>query len=142
MFGFRKMLMWRYMFKKENSKICSTCRQDLPLEMFGKHRSEKDGLYSCCRKCKAAGDKRYCENNKEKCKEKSHAYYKKHEEYIKQRTVAYQKSNPARTKKYSKTRAFLTLGFLVLFRGMNNPQKAISIFWWISHRVRKTLTTL
>lgn len=42
------------------TKRCCTCKQHLPLEAFGKHRGEKDGLQRQCRDCSRAADaKRY-----------------------------------------------------------------------------------
>ena len=35
----------------ENTKICSKCGRELPLECFGKHKSRKDGLQSYCKDC-------------------------------------------------------------------------------------------
>jgi hypothetical protein len=32
-------------------KICSKCKEELPLENFGKHKSERDGYASRCKKC-------------------------------------------------------------------------------------------
>lgn len=33
------------------TKICKKCGRELPLEAFGKHSSEADGLYRTCKKC-------------------------------------------------------------------------------------------
>lgn len=35
-------------------KICVYCKEHLPIECFSKHRREKDGLSTWCRKCRSA----------------------------------------------------------------------------------------
>lgn len=42
------------MHPNHTTKICSKCRQDLPLDHFGKNRSEADGLQRWCRACRKA----------------------------------------------------------------------------------------
>lgn len=45
------------------TKYCSSCEQDLPVTMFSKNRSRKDGLQSKCKECrKKSWKKEYSEN--------------------------------------------------------------------------------
>ena len=47
-------------------KRCSTCRQFLPLESFGKHRGKPDDLAARCKTCAAAGSVAWRRANVEK----------------------------------------------------------------------------
>ena len=47
-----------------NSKTCSLCKSDKPLDQFGKHSKEVDGLCCWCKQCKKNKDKLYYEANK------------------------------------------------------------------------------
>lgn len=45
------------------TKYCSSCERDLPVTMFSKNRSRKDGLQSKCKECrKKSWKKEYTEN--------------------------------------------------------------------------------
>ncbi len=48
------------------TKICTKCKEDLPIKSFGKHKLRKDGLQSVCKNCKSKIDKIYCALHKEK----------------------------------------------------------------------------
>jgi len=41
------------------TKICSKCGRELPLECFGKDKSKKDGLCCSCKECVSQRNKRY-----------------------------------------------------------------------------------
>lgn len=41
------------MLAKDGKKICSSCRRDLELSSFNKHKRTKDNLQNCCKECKA-----------------------------------------------------------------------------------------
>ena len=47
---------------EKGTKICSRCKKELPLKMFGRDKSNNDGLSVYCKKC-------FCERTKQ--------YYKK-----------------------------------------------------------------
>lgn len=83
-------------------KICGTCKLELPFEMFQKQSRSKDGLRYCCKKCKRIEDVKYREKYKENIKNKKQVYYKNNSDYIKEKTVKFQKSNPDKVKIYSK----------------------------------------
>lgn len=48
-----------------NKKTCSLCKINKPLDQFGKHSKEIDGLCCWCKQCKKKKDKLYYEANKE-----------------------------------------------------------------------------
>jgi hypothetical protein len=52
-------------------KQCPKCKEALPVGMFNKDASRKDGLERCCRSCKAQSRSKYRENGG---KEKAQAY--------------------------------------------------------------------
>ena len=43
-------------------KLCSSCKENKPLELFGNRKSSKDGLRSQCKAC----EKAYAEKTREK----------------------------------------------------------------------------
>lgn len=43
----------------ENTKICSKCGRELPLEFFCKDKSKKDGLQAYCKECKKQHNNQY-----------------------------------------------------------------------------------
>lgn len=65
------------------TKICSKCGRELPLECFGRHKRMKDGLQAYCKEC-----------NKQYLKQ----YYAEHAEYSKQ----YYADNAEARKEYKK----------------------------------------
>ncbi|RDJ35314.1 MAG: hypothetical protein DWQ19_10900 [Crenarchaeota archaeon] len=84
-------------------KICSKCKLELPFDSFSKHSRSKDGLYYCCKICKAKEDREYRARHRDKIKKKKHLYYEQNKDHIKCKTVRYQKHNPDKVKAYSKT---------------------------------------
>lgn len=46
-------------------KVCCTCKESKPLEMFGKESSRPDGLKKRCKACHNQGNKEYRERNPE-----------------------------------------------------------------------------
>lgn len=59
------------------TKICSSCKQELPLSSFSIDRSKKDNLRSSCKACKKTYDKEYIKKNNEVIKAKRTEYTKK-----------------------------------------------------------------
>lgn len=47
-------------------KLCYTCGEEKPLDMFYKKKSSKDGHSTLCKYCKKLKDKEYYESNKDK----------------------------------------------------------------------------
>ena len=51
-----------------NTKICTKCGRELPLECFSKDKTKKDGLYCWCKECGKQYSKQYFAKHKaEKC---------------------------------------------------------------------------
>lgn len=48
-----------------NTKICSSCQRDLPIESFNKDKSKKDGKSGRCRECNKARSAQWYAENKE-----------------------------------------------------------------------------
>jgi|SRR5208282_2186452 len=48
------------------SKVCTTCKQDLPLSAFGKNKRTKDGLHWSCKPCNVARSADWQRRNKDK----------------------------------------------------------------------------
>lgn len=44
-------------------KVCSHCRVEKELDLFGKNKSKKDGLQNCCKQCKRLIDSTHYKNN-------------------------------------------------------------------------------
>ena len=38
---------------EKGTKVCSKCKRELPIEMFGKDKTQKDGLYCSCKECRS-----------------------------------------------------------------------------------------
>lgn len=48
----------------ENTKICSKCGKELPLECFSKNKTKKDGLQVYCKECDKQHSKQYFTEHK------------------------------------------------------------------------------
>lgn len=75
-------------------KICSRCKQKLPVERFGKSNSSKDGYYCYCKDCA----KKYREENRERDKQR----YLQNRDYILAYKKEYAKKNAEKIKKAQK----------------------------------------
>lgn len=101
---------------KQGLKVCSTCKRELPFDMFTKDCTTKTGLSSLCKDCqheqrirrKDVIDK-WFEENQDRVKEKQHeysmvhaeekrAYNQANKEYFKQKRKEYEAANPERVK--------------------------------------------
>ena len=69
-------------------KICTKCKESLPLSEFRKQSSTKDGLKYYCKRCDNQSAKKYYEKNKNK---------------IISKVTEWQKENPEKVKDYKKT---------------------------------------
>lgn len=103
-------------------KICSICKLEKDLSLFGKDKSTKDNLTRSCKDCqksyreknsdhlseyrknnresKLEYNKKYREENKEKIREYRKVYRRENIEYITQKDREYKKLNPDKFKKY------------------------------------------
>ena len=71
------------------SKKCSTCKEEINFECFGKLKSSKDGYrYDCCY-CR----KKYREKEKDKIKEKQKEYFEKNKETLLSANKLYRENN-------------------------------------------------
>lgn len=52
------------------TKVCSKCGRELPIESFGKNHTCKDGRCGTCKDCKAAYAKEWQKKNRERKKAK------------------------------------------------------------------------
>lgn len=66
-------------------KLCSMCKQILPIDMFNKDRGMKSGYHSSCRKCHRILTKRWQVNNPEKVKANKKRSNQRHPESFKRR---------------------------------------------------------
>lgn len=71
------------------TKICSKCKKELPLELFGKEKRGKYGVRSVCRECTNKDKKEYREQNKDKIK----VYWQTNKERFSERKKNYYKNN-------------------------------------------------
>lgn len=59
------------------TKVCSKCGRELPVENFSKNSKHKDGLQSHCRECASQYAHRHWEKKKAKKKENERIEYEK-----------------------------------------------------------------
>ena len=76
-------------------KRCSKCKRLLPLEMFHKNKTSKDGLNLWCKECV----KRYYRNNREHKREYNRKYYQEHKEHIRKYIKQWNQANETRLRK-------------------------------------------
>lgn len=95
------------------TKRCTRCGVEKPLEMFCKDKKTKDGLNFWCRECvkkylesikdkKREMDKRYREKNKEKMSEYQKKYRKENKERLSQKAKEYRENNKEKIALYKK----------------------------------------
>lgn len=97
------------------TKYCYKCKENKPVESFGKNKSKKDGLSTECRLCKRHGDKAYYISNAEKVKQTVAKYrqnnpekviqvkkdwYAKNQENVQTRTSIWSKNNVTKMRQY------------------------------------------
>lgn len=100
-----------------NTKICSKCKIEKPIDEFSKDKNRKDNKYIYCKICQRKELKKHYENNKEKIKlkhkkyyednkEKEHKrskkYYEEHKEEINIKNNEYNKNHKDERKLYKK----------------------------------------
>lgn len=80
----------------ENTKTCSKCGRELPLECFGKHKCRKDGLQPYCKECQkqyradnAEYFKQWYTDNRAEQIEKMKQYYTANREHELERNKQY-----------------------------------------------------
>jgi len=97
-----------------NTKVCTKCSLEKPLDEYHKQGTSKDGLQSHCKLCRSAHAKEYNEKNKGRFSERKSEYfkeyYRKNKERLNANTKAWKRCNPEAlrrhsTKSWSKRRA-------------------------------------
>jgi len=93
------------------NKYCYKCKENKPVNSFGKNKSKKDGLSTECRPCKRQGDKQYYQDNADQVKQTVAKYrvensdkviqvkkdwYELHKEYVITKSRKWEKNNPQR----------------------------------------------
>jgi hypothetical protein len=84
------------------SKVCSKCGIDKPLDNFNKNKNNPDGHHHHCKQCRKEYSEEYRINNLEKLKEVDKIRYEKDKDKIKARHKKYQTIN--RAKLYEKAK--------------------------------------
>lgn len=63
------------------TKYCNKCKQNLPLDRFGKDKGQKDGLAFYCRSCVNAYNREYSRNNPKILEKQRRRYANNKEKY-------------------------------------------------------------
>ena len=80
------------------TKICSKCKEEKSLCLFGISKDGKYGRKSICNDCRKIESKQYRENNKEKRKETIKKYYENNKEKIKEKDKVRFLENPEKVR--------------------------------------------
>lgn len=80
-------------------KICSKCKRELPVNMFSKHKGNKDGYRGQCTECQKTYQKKYDKEHIDK--EKTSKYYKDNRIKLLEIANEYYKNNKEKSNKYS-----------------------------------------
>ena len=83
-------------------KICSRGRKELPLDMFHKDATKKDGHGTTCKDCRREYNRQWAAENPEKRKEQDKIYRERHPEKINKKSAKWAKENPEEVKKIQK----------------------------------------
>ena len=75
------------------TKTCSKCGEEKPLDEFCRHKGRKDGLSSECKACCVARSVARRKNNPEICKKNDRLYRARHPEKMKAQTRRYYLNN-------------------------------------------------
>jgi hypothetical protein len=70
-------------------KQCTSCKQELQLDMFHKSSRSKDGYNSICKECKAKIDREYREKNQDTIKARKKKYYQDNKDSISLKSAEY-----------------------------------------------------
>jgi len=85
-----------------SSKVCSKCKEEKPLEAFGKDRFNKDGLNIYCRVCRNQNAKQYYQDNRDKRLKYDKQYYKDNRQNVLKRKDKYRQNNREQLLEYQK----------------------------------------
>lgn len=81
-----------------DSKRCTKCGEEKPLEMFSKNKNHKDGRAYQCKICARAQFADYYAVNRESLNEKSNAWKEAHPERTREGNARWRENNPERTR--------------------------------------------
>ena len=115
------------------TKVCSKCKKEFDIRMFGKEKRNKDGIKGQCNSCikeyriankekSAKYKKEYCEKNKEKIAWQKKEWYKKNEPRISKLHKEYNDAHKEHHKKYREENKEHLKEVMKLW-GINNHEK-------------------
>jgi hypothetical protein len=84
------------------TKKCTTCKKQQPLNEFRKDASRSDGIHKTCNTCNAELQRKWYQKNKEKAREKARERYYKNKELISAKRKQDRIDNPEKYKKHYK----------------------------------------
>ena len=86
-------------------KYCKGCKQTKELTEFGKRSRNPDGLFKQCKVCKNTRERKWKQNNREKCRASGRKWRENNREKCRERTRKYYKAN--REKRRAKHREWV-----------------------------------
>lgn len=87
-----------------SAKVCSSCRQALPLSAFHRDKYARDGLTFQCSKCRDAATARWRVENRERILEISRQYRRNNAEKVSAASRKWQRENPERVRETRRAR--------------------------------------
>lgn len=81
-------------------KACRKCKQNKPLDEFYNSERTKDGKRTECKECERLMHQKWAENNREKVREHSLAYQRRHKEKCKAKQKKWLKQHPEKNYAY------------------------------------------
>jgi len=85
------------------TKICSKCKEELPISEFHRNKTHKDGLTSACKRCRKIESKNYLKTHKEQRKKYAEEYRKNNYYSLLQSKIKYNRSHKGRFKMYKES---------------------------------------
>lgn len=98
-----------------NTKICSKCGRELPIECFSKCKLTKDGFQYHCKEC----NKQYGVKYRAEHKEEKKQYYQAHREEMLEQKKQYYAEHPEKQKQYYTKRYSTLEGYAYAIRYRN-----------------------
>lgn len=104
------------------SKVCTACSEDKPLEDYHRHKKGKYGRQEKCKACKSGIDaayygknaeeikaavKKYAKDNPEKIKERQHRQYMKQREERIEKAKVWAQNNPDKVRGYKRKHSLM-----------------------------------
>jgi len=111
-----------------DTKVCSKCGEEKPIDLFGKDKYKKSGLKPSCKKCCNEQYKHWHNKNVEKLMEKYKKYNIVNKEKISKRKKEYFKKKYVQLMKYRKNYTKQKYKSCALFRLKQNIRNLIGIY--------------